>query len=181
MPIYTKKGDDGTTGLPGKRRVRKDDPLIETLGSLDSSNASIGVAITAISGKSELPNALRQVQRDLLSIGAQLAAADGEKLEDSWLDRRTSEMESTIDRWDKALPPLANFILPGGSAAGASIHLARTFVRTAERNLNHLDSTNGKILRYINRLSDFLFQAARFANYSTGNSEEIWQYGKKSS
>lgn len=180
MPIYTKKGDDGTTGLPGKRRVKKDDPMIETLGSLDSANAALGVAISHLPKKGPVPDAFCHVQEDLLSIGAYLASPDDKKLEDSWLDSRTIELEGAIDRWDKQLPTLNNFILPGGSPAGASMQLARTFVRAAERHINRLGNPNSSVSRYINRLSDYLFQAARWINHSDLQPEKIWHFDRKS-
>lgn len=184
MPIYTKKGDAGETGLPGKRRLSKTEALFELLGNLDSTNACLGVALAAL-GESPLSTAsqktvgewLVEIQRDLLSIGACVAAempSDAKIL--TKLPERVAAMEAQIDRWDVQLPELKNFILPGGGAAGAAVHQARTVARQTERAFHRTipPAALQPIAVYLNRLSDFLFQTARFVNFETRHTEEIW-------
>ncbi len=178
--IYTKLGDKGQTGLPGERRVKKTDQLFEVLGHLDQTNAQIGLAIgLARAEKDENPvPTLERVQRMLLVIGSSLASAEGfqgnilQKLEEE-----VGWMEGVIDKSDEELPPLRNFILVGGTPAGAMLHLVRTSVRTTERQFHRLETHQKptEAARYLNRLSDFFFQLARYYNYQHQTKEEIWK------
>jgi len=182
MPIYTKKGDTGETALPGKRRYRKTAPIFEFLGSLDQISATIGLAVAQIKNDSELIRLLTDIQRDLLSIGAATASTDiNTEVNNLTLGTKVGEFETKIDLWDKELPELKNFVLAGGTLAGATIHLARTTSRQAERNFHRMPSElkHPETSTYLNRLSDFLFQAARHYNYSQKTPEQIWNKTEK--
>ncbi len=190
--IYTKTGDRGETGLLGGVRVPKTDPRIETYGTLDELNASLGMVIAlleteerknartenSLSIRSSVPPFIRQIQADLFSIGAYLATPAELRSDDSPVTGdRVKELEGQIDAWQATLPPLTNFILPGGSVAGAALHVARTVNRRAERRLVALATTEtlpNTLLTYVNRLSDFLFVAARIVNHERGVSETLW-------
>lgn len=182
MPIYTKKGDSGETSLPGKRRYKKTDPIFEFLGTLDQTGAIIGIAVAQIKNDFQLVRLLTEVQRDLLSIGAATASIDP-KSEVTKLNLliKVGEFEKNIDLWDSQLPELKNFILAGGTIAGATIHLARTISRQAERNFHRMPTKLKftEVSVYLNRLSDFLFQSARHYNYSQKSSEQIWNKAEK--
>lgn len=178
MPIYTKKGDRGETGLPGKRRLPKTDSVFEVLGALDQLSATVGLASSLGSpAKGEdVATLLQSIQSDLLGIGACLAA---EKPKNApilkILDEKIAVFETTIDQWEQEAGPLRNFILAGGSPRGAALHLARTISRQAERNYHHLPQKPDAISRYLNRLSDWFFQAARVVNFREGQPEQIWK------
>lgn len=177
MTIYTKKGDAGETGLPGKRRLSKTDALFDCLGTLDQANASIGLAISTLPDQ-DLIFELQDIQRSLLAIGACLAAEQPTTLLIlSQLPDLTSKLERKIDEWDQRLPELKNFILPGGTPTAASLQVARTIVRQAERSFHRLPAALRfePISVYLNRLSDFFFQAARFVNFSAKVSEPVWK------
>ncbi len=183
MPIYTRTGDKGKTGLFNGKRVAKDSLIIEAIGSVDELNASLGVAI-AESQKSKvksqnynlkLKNELEQIQQDLFEIGAMLANPRNKSSVD--FEKRAKEFEDLIDAYTKKLPRLFNFILPGGGEAGSSLHLARTVSRRAERRIISLfkkSKLDKGILIYINRLSDLLFTMARFVNLAEKKKETIW-------
>lgn len=177
MSIYTKKGDGGETGLPGKRRLAKADQLFEVLGTLDETNACIGLARSCLTHQNELGSQLEKIQRQLLTIGATLAAETPNKEALTNLSQETTVFEQLIDRWEGQLPELKNFILPGGGQAGASLHLCRTIVRRLERNYQRLpnDQKITEISTYLNRLSDFFFQAARWINHQENQAESIWK------
>ncbi|QQG50052.1 MAG: cob(I)yrinic acid a,c-diamide adenosyltransferase [Candidatus Berkelbacteria bacterium] len=181
MKIYTRAGDGGETGLPGGRRLKKTDEVFKCLGDLDEANAGLGLAISQIDAENlKFPvQQLYELQSNLLSIGALIASDDPLRSPIlKRLDKLTDKLESQIDDWDKRLPPLKNFILPGGSQSGASLHFCRTLIRRAERSYQALTDEKVKIIvvgRYLNRLSDYLFQAARFANHLANYREQIWQ------
>jgi cob(I)alamin adenosyltransferase len=178
VKIYTKTGDDGTTGLIGGLRVAKNDPSIETYGTVDELNAVVGWA--SVVAEKSFHAMLRDVQSELFTIGSHLATPEGESraaalpaLSESWIAR----LESQIDSVEATLPALRNFILPGGTELAARLHLARTVCRRVERSLVSLASSrevNPIILRYINRLSDWLFVQARLANHAAGVSDVAW-------
>jgi cob(I)alamin adenosyltransferase len=177
MKIYTKTGDDGTTGLVGGMRVAKNDPRIECYGTVDELNAAIGWA--AVVARSPLLDNLRAVQADLFVIGSHLATPDDSPnrkslpaLEDSMVTR----LETQIDATTAQLPTLRNFILPGGDELAARLHLARTICRRAERLVIAMPATPATALtiRYLNRLSDWLFVEARFANHVAQIPDVIW-------
>ncbi len=203
--IYTKTGDDGTTGLVGGGRVRKDDLRVEAYGTVDETNAALGVVLAECErGKAGgVPPVLREgfvallrtLQHDLFDLGADLAtpitpderdpkvAASRLRIVASQVTR----LEHAIDRYNDALAPLTNFVLPGGSPVAASLHLARTICRRAERLVVTLSGpsaggvpasgVNPHALIYLNRLSDLLFVLARVAN-NNGQSDVLWVPGK---
>jgi cob(I)alamin adenosyltransferase len=183
--IYTRTGDDGTTALGSGRRVSKYDLRVEAYGTLDESNAAIGIARLYTKEQPELDAMLARIQNDLFDLGADLCFPDEAKdargrLEVS--DAQVERLEKEIDRLNRELQPLRSFVLPGGSPAASFLHLARTISRRAERLMVALAARKGETvgasaLRYINRLSDFLFVAARFAN-DKGKSDVTWVPGK---
>lgn len=184
--IYTRTGDDGTTGLIGGKRVPKDSPRIEAYGSIDELNAILGVA-----GAFPLPETARRiicrVQDDLFSIGADLALPAGMDRNDwgipALTDANIMVLEKEIDLCEQALEPLHRFILPGGSAAGATLHLARTVARRAERQcvaLARVEPVDQQIIRYMNRLSDLFFVLARYVNRDDSQAEIHPRFGKPS-
>jgi cob(I)alamin adenosyltransferase len=178
VKIYTRTGDSGQTSLVGGTRVRKDDARVDAYGEVDELNALLGVACTS-ELDADLLGILSPIQRDLFALGAQLADPS-EKLEPTIVkafvsDNDVTRIEHAIDRFDVELPPLKRFILPGGSRAGAMLHLARTVCRRAERRMVALDPpVDPVLLRYINRLSDLLFVLARVVNHRAGMSEIEW-------
>ncbi|MCL2385147.1 MAG: cob(I)yrinic acid a,c-diamide adenosyltransferase [Alphaproteobacteria bacterium] len=185
--IYTKTGDDGTTSLGNGERRAKCDLRIETYGTIDEANSAIGLARVALAGEPDYARVdamLLCVQNDLFDLGADLClppkAGSGPALRivDSQVDR----LERKIDELNVELEPLRSFILPGGSPAAAALHLARTVTRRAERLLVALAQTPGEIveetvLKYVNRLSDFLFVAARYTNQK-GKADILWVPGQ---
>ncbi|HMB47761.1 MAG TPA: cob(I)yrinic acid a,c-diamide adenosyltransferase [Afifellaceae bacterium] len=185
--IYTKTGDDGTTALGTGERRPKDDLRIETYGTVDEANAAIGVARTQLGeDNSVLDAVLSRIQNDLFDLGAELATPDdGSKLEYEPLRIVASQvdrLESDIDRLNGDLQPLKSFVLPAGSPASATLHLARTMVRRAERLMVSLagrepDKVGDPALKYVNRLSDFLFVASRWVN-DRGQGDVLWVPGK---
>lgn len=179
--IYTKTGDDGTTGLIGGKRVRKDSPRIEAGGALDELNAAIGVARSRT-----LPDnadrVLKLVQGILFKIGTELASSNEADERITQLgEEEVQNLEREIDTFESGLPPLKQFILPGGTIAGAQLHLVRTLARRTERrciSLAGAEKLNPNILRYLNRLSDLCFVLARYINQQESVSEEHPTYGK---
>jgi cob(I)alamin adenosyltransferase len=184
--IYTRTGDDGTTALGSGRRVAKYDLRVEAYGTLDETNAAIGIVrLYTKDGPSSLDAMLARIQNDLFDLGADLCFPDETKDARGRLqvtDTQVTRLESEIDALNRELEPLRSFVLPGGSAASSHLHLARTISRRAERLMVALAARRGETvgdaaLRYINRLSDFLFVAARFAN-GKGKSDVTWVPGK---
>jgi cob(I)alamin adenosyltransferase len=178
--IYTKTGDDGTTGLFGGRRVAKDSLRIESYGTVDELNSVLGLA-GAAGLNAEHEALLLTVQEQLFVLGADLATPEG-AMKNFPLPRVTLAdvecLERAIDTLEATLPPLKNFILPGGTPAGAALHLARTVCRRAERAvvmLAHEEPEIGVLpVQYLNRLSDFLFVMARAVNHVGGVPERPW-------
>jgi len=181
MKIYTRTGDDGTTGLFGGARVAKTDPRVEAYGTVDETCAAIGVA-RAAGVSSAIDSVLEQLQNDLFTIGAELACAPGkaEKLLKTMrlLDAADVErLEKAIDAAEEGLPPLRSFILPGGTQAAAALHLARCVARRAERCVLSLcdeDAARREVVVYLNRLSDLLFVLARRANHEANVADLPW-------
>ncbi len=179
MPIYTRTGDKGKTSLFSGKRVWKHDARVDTYGTIDELNSVIGVAVsylTAHKGSKRLADILLGIQSDLFYVGAYLADVP-DAIEDIDLTLKTLEFEKNIDYMMKHLPPTFNFVLPGGSRAGAFLHQARTVARRAERNLVRLakkEKVNERVSKYVNRLSDLLYAAARFANHIEKKKETIW-------
>lgn len=178
--IYTRTGDDGTTGLVNGPRRSKADLRVEAYGSIDETNAAIGLARVETVG--ELDKMLEEIQNDLFDLGADLATPQqsNDKADLRVLSTQTKRLENDIDRLNEKLAPLKSFVLPGGSKASAYLHLARTVARRAERvivSLSAQEKVNKDALSYINRLSDFLFVAARYAN-DCGRNDVLWVPGK---
>lgn len=177
MKIYTRTGDDGTTGLIGGKRILKCDPAIDCYGTVDELNAAIGLAAVVSDG--ELGEWLPTVQAELFNIGSHLAAPDESRsaslprLDEHW----TARLEAQIDQVQASLPALRNFILPGGTELAARLHLARTVCRRAERLLVSRAQerpVDPVMLTYVNRLSDWLFVMARWANHRAGQADIPW-------
>ena len=182
MKIYTKTGDDGTTGLFGGGRVSKDAPRIEAYGDVDELNTHIGLARTIAEVPPDVDELLGRIQRELFVLGADLATPVEKERKNLEIPRVTSEsvacLEEDIDRFEAELPPLRSFILPGGGPAGAALHVARTVCRRSERRVVSLREREPEVsedtLRYLNRLSDLLFVLARVVNHRSGLPEEEW-------
>ncbi len=166
--IYTRTGDDGTTGLIGGERVPKDSPFIEACGSVDELNALLGL-VRSHPLPDRVDKVLQRVQDRLFTIGAEFATPEGVEPKSRGLDdEEVRSLESEIDAFEEDLQPLKQFILPGGATAGAELHLARAVARRAERrcvSLSRLQQINPQILRYLNRLSDLCFVLARYVNW----------------
>lgn len=183
--IYTRGGDDGSTALASGERRPKDDLRVEAYGTIDEANAAIGMARVALDGAvPELDAILGRVQNDLFDLGADLATPSGAprsagalRIVQSQVDR----LEAEIDLLNARLRPLTSFVLPGGTAGAANLHLARTISRRAERLMVSLSRAPGETIdapamRYVNRLSDLLFVAARVAN-DDGAADVLWTPG----
>jgi cob(I)alamin adenosyltransferase len=183
--IYTRTGDDGTTALGSGRRVAKYDLRVECYGTLDETNAAIGLARLHTRSEHALDAMLARIQNDLFDLGAELCYPDESKDARGRLsvsDAQVERLESEIDTLNRELQALRSFVLPGGTQAASFLHLARTISRRAERLMVALaarpnEPVGGSALRYINRLSDFLFVAARYAN-DKGQSDVLWVPGQ---
>jgi cob(I)alamin adenosyltransferase len=184
--IYTRTGDKGTTALVSGPRRLKHDLRVEAYGTVDETNSAIGIARLHTGGMEKLDAMLFRIQNDLFDLGADLATPDsGEPLSYEPLrivESQVTRLENEIDDLNAALEPLTSFVLPGGNAAATSLHMARTVCRRAERLMVELSVTENEIvspaaLKYANRLSDFLFVAARFAN-DAGKADILWVPGK---
>jgi cob(I)alamin adenosyltransferase len=179
--IYTRTGDAGHTRLASGESVRKSDPRVAAYGTVDEANACLGLVRLHLGGDPELDAIMARVQNDLFDLGADLATAGDDQNALRVLDDQVARLEREIDRLNGALSPLNSFILPGGTAAAAALHLARTVCRRAERDAVHLASAEGvtvspAALKYLNRLSDLLFVAARWAN-DKGRADVLWAPG----
>ena len=181
MKIYTRTGDDGSTGLLGPGRVRKHDPRVEAYGSVDELNAALGVA-RSLDANGWVSGELGAIQARLFSLGAELAATAAAPLAgfERIGEADVAALEQTIDRLEKDLPPLTNFILPAGHALAAQLHLARTVCRRAERRVVALAESatvEPRLVHYLNRLADLLFVMARWCNHRAGVAEAEWKAG----
>ena len=178
MKIYTKTGDEGLTSLFGGARVPKDDLRIRTYGTFDELNAVLGMAITQLPLDSSTLACLSRLQSELFQLGSELATPPGKGNPRDWLDEgQVQSLEAEIDEMETHLPKLKNFILPGGASAAATLHLARTVCRRAERDLiqlNRVTPQRSIILQYVNRLSDYLFVTARYVNWKAGVVDVPW-------
>jgi cob(I)alamin adenosyltransferase len=172
--IYTRTGDDGTTGLGDGSRVRKDAARVQAMGSIDETNSLVGLLVTELQADEPLARMLAAIQHDLFDLGGELSIPGAVLVHEErvdWLEARTDELNDP-------LPPLKNFILPGGTRAAAVCHLARTVCRRAERDLVSLaesEPVSAHARRYLNRLSDLLFVAARVLARRDGGEEVLWQ------
>jgi cob(I)alamin adenosyltransferase len=184
--IYTRTGDDGTTGLGAGERRKKYDLRIAAYGTIDETNAAIGIARLHTGEDASLDAALERIQNDLFDVGADLCTPGkgkgpaGARL--TVTGNQVAWLEAEIDRLNAELAPLRSFVLPGGGAAAAYLHLARTVCRRAERLIAELKDTAGEsvgaeVLQYVNRLSDFLFVASRYAN-GKGARDVLWKPGQ---
>jgi cob(I)alamin adenosyltransferase len=180
--IYTKTGDDGTTGLFGGTRVHKDDLRIEAYGTVDELNAVLGIALTT-----DVPEPVRQelvgISSTLFTLGADLATPldpPPTYAIPRITEQHVAQLEGYIDAHDAVLEPLKAFILPGGTPAAAHLHLARTVCRRAERctvALARREDIGNHVVHYLNRLSDYLFTAARAVNHVAGVADVPWRSG----
>ncbi len=175
--IYTKTGDDGTTGLGDGTRVAKDSARVEAYGTVDELNSAIGVVLAC-----ELPAAVRDclvpVQHQLFDLGGELCIPGHAAVHDADVER----LETALDGFNADLPALKDFILPGGGMAAAQCHLARTICRRAERavvTLSHHDAVRPQAIRYLNRLSDLLFVVSRVLARASGHGEVLWDHERR--
>jgi cob(I)alamin adenosyltransferase len=178
--IYTRTGDDGSTALGFGSRTPKDDIRVECFGTVDELNSQLGVVLVQPPPEG-IATGLSKIQNDLFHLGAELCVTEEEKAERPLPrieERHVEWLESEIDGWNERLPPLDNFILPGGSAVAAALHVARTVCRRAERavvRLGAAEDVSDDARRYLNRLSDLLFVLARALNARSGRPDVLWQ------
>jgi cob(I)alamin adenosyltransferase len=178
MKIYTRTGDDGTTGLLGASRVPKHDARVEAYGSVDELNAVLGVA-RSIDANRRVDAELARIQETLFQVGAELATTDAKLLATlaRVSDDDVAAIEGIIDRLEADLPPLTRFVLPGGAPLAAQLHFARTVCRRAERRVTSLaerEAVEPRLVRWLNRLADLLFVMARWVNLREGRDETTW-------
>lgn len=170
MKIYTRNGDSGSTTLLDGKIHKKSERVFDALGALDELNSTLGLLHTIRDKK--IQSIILDLQRDLFEVGAKLAGGDRQ----FDFEAKTTELEDRIDDIEKLNDPLTNFILPGGTSHAAYLHLSRTICRRAERQIAAIDEPiAGKIVPYINRLSDYLFVLARYINKSNGVGEFKWK------
>ena len=171
--IYTRTGDDGTTGLGDGRRIAKDSARVEAYGTVDEANSAIGVVLACEVVPEDIRRCLTDVQHDLFELGGELCIPGHSAVKNHFVER----LERDLDTFNQSLPPLKDFILPGGGQAAAACHLARTIVRRAERRTKTLSDTEkvrSTALRYLNRLSDLLFVVARVLSRLESGQEVLW-------
>ena len=175
--IYTRTGDDGTTGLGDGSRVAKDSLRVEAYGTVDEANSCIGLVLA-----SEVPEDVRtlltSVQHQMFDLGGELCIPGHAAIDDEDVER----LEQHLDRYNDDLPPLKDFILPGGGEAAARCHIARTVVRRAEREtvaLSRVETVRPQAIRYLNRLSDLLFVLSRVLARSSGHGEVLWNHERR--
>jgi cob(I)alamin adenosyltransferase len=172
--IYTRTGDTGTTGLANGERVAKTDARVEAFGTVDEVNSAVGLVLAEVDIDDSLRASLGRIQHELFEVGAELSLPGYRSLQAAHVTR----LEAQLDALNATLPPLKEFVLPGGNRAAATCHLARTFCRRAERRVWALTpgaDINPELLRYLNRLSDFLFVAARVLARRSGGAETMWR------
>jgi len=175
--IYTRTGDDGSTGLGDGSRVAKDSARVAAYGTVDEANSAIGLVLAA-SVQSDIAELLTTVQHQLFDLGGELCIPGHSAIQAADVDA----LEHALDRYNDPLPPLKDFILPGGGEAAARCHLARTIVRRAEREtvtLSRLESVRPEAIRYLNRLSDLLFVLARVLARASGHGEVLWKHERR--
>jgi cob(I)alamin adenosyltransferase len=185
--VYTKTGDSGMTFLAGGQKVSKTSPRIVAYGSVDELNSSIGIIVEFLKNIPELTKLKEQIlriQNELFDLGSQLAVLKEDRRPDTPLidEENIHILEREIDEMNKNLPSLSSFILPGGGQISAFLHLARTICRRVEREVIHLSKTegiDGPELPYLNRLSDWLFVAARYSTKICGDDETLWRPGQR--
>lgn len=176
--IYTRTGDDGTTGLGDGSRVPKENLRVEAYGTVDEANSAIGVVLSAAALPPAIASCLTEVQHDLFDLGGELCIPGHRMIDAAHVER----LESALDGFNDALPPLKEFILPGGGPAAAACHVARAVSRRAERrcwSLARAETVSPEVLKYLNRLSDLLFVLARVLARHENGSEVVWRRVKK--
>jgi len=175
--IYTRTGDDGTTGLADGNRIAKNSLRVEAMGTIDELNAHVGMLVEYLDENDELRPAMARIQHHLFDLGGEFAIPGSKVISGNQIQW----LEETLDEWNAPLPPLKNFILPGGSKAAAQCHLARAVCRRGERivvALGHEESINPDSRNYLNRLSDLLFVMCRVLARREGAREVLWQPGQ---
>jgi cob(I)alamin adenosyltransferase len=175
--IYTRTGDDGSTGLGDGARVSKDSARVTAYGTVDEANSAIGIVL-ACEVSEPIRNVLVAVQHQLFDLGGELCIPGHAAI----FDADIQALEDTLDRFNADLPPLKDFILPGGGMAAAQAHLARTICRRAEREvvtLSHHDAVRPEAIRYLNRLSDLLFVLCRVLARESGHGEVLWRHDRR--
>ncbi len=175
--IYTRTGDDGTTGLGDGNRIAKDHPRVEAYGTVDEANSHIGMVLSVADIPEAVRSCLVEVQHDLFDLGGELCIPGHVAIGADFVSR----LEQALDDFNDGLPPLKDFILPGGGPATSACHVARTVCRRAERRiwtLAHREEVNPEGLRYLNRLSDLLFVIARVLARHERGAEVIWKRGR---
>ena len=176
--IYTRTGDDGSTGLGDGSRVPKDSLRVAAYGTVDELNSTIGMVLACADVQDDVREALTQVQHELFDLGGELCIPGMAMIEDSDITR----LEQVLDRFNDPLPPLKDFILPGGGMAASCCHLARTVCRRAEREvvaLGRSEEIRPQAPRYLNRLSDLLFVLCRVLARTSGHGEVLWQHERR--
>lgn len=179
--LYTRTGDTGQTSLVGGQRIDKTDQRLEAYGTIDELSSSLGVVAGDKSCHDEVKGQLREIQNELFNLGAYLATAvkPGTEPKCETIDAaKIQELEGWIDALDEQTPKIQSFVLPGGVSAAAATHMARTICRRAEREIIALSKNeyvDPQVMTYVNRLSDYLFAAARFINFMAGEQEIIWK------
>jgi len=177
LKIYTKTGDDGTTGLQGNNRISKANSRIIAYGTIDEANASLGI-ILANNLDKDIEDVLTQIQNDLFVVGSDLSNPNIKEKENRVTPEMVEKIESSIDKFETELTPLTNFILPGGEISSAQCHFSRTIVRRAETcvvSLNQKETVNNYCIKYLNRLSDLLFVLGRIINKRKGKNDIAWK------
>ncbi|MEE8238424.1 MAG: cob(I)yrinic acid a,c-diamide adenosyltransferase [Gammaproteobacteria bacterium] len=176
--IYTRSGDAGLTGLANGERVPKSDARIEAFGTVDETNSAIGLVLSDTGLPTAVADSLSRIQDELFDVGAELALPGYTTIGPEYVLR----LESELDELNSALPPLKEFILPGGGPAAAACHLARAICRRAERRawtFSEAADVNPELLKYLNRLSDLLFVIARVLARQDGSTEVLWRSGRR--
>jgi cob(I)alamin adenosyltransferase len=176
--IYTRTGDDGTTGLGDGSRVPKENLRVEAYGTVDEANSAIGVVLSGAALPPAVADCLREIQHDLFDLGGELCIPGHRMIDAAHVER----LETALDGFNEALPPLKDFILPGGGPAAAACHVARAVCRRAERrcwSLARAETVSSEALKYLNRLSDLLFVLARVLARHEHGTEVIWRRTKK--
>lgn len=177
MKIYTKTGDDGNTGLQGNLRISKSHPRIISYGTVDEANAALGIVL-ANSLDDDIVKILTEIQNDLFLVGADLSNSNLNDMKNRVSLDKIEKLEQYIDQFESELPPLTNFILPGGDISAAQLHYVRTVVRRAETlvvQLSEKDEINANCIKYLNRLSDLFFVMGRLINKRKNNPDILWK------
>ena len=177
MKIYTKTGDDGTTGLQGNSRVSKSHPRIIAYGTIDEANAGLGIALSYKLDK-DIVMLLNLIQNELFVVGADLSNPNLEDKKNRVTLDMIDNLEKNIDKYEKELPSLTNFILPGGNIVASQLHHVRTVIRRAETclvSLSEQEKINNSCIKYVNRLSDLFFVLGRILNKRSGQKDTIWK------